>query len=207
MQGQRGTCYGGLHRAAQQGWESETHGVAPGVLLGERDGCHGDRQRGGQMVPAAALGMCVAQNPSPSHDSAPKPSVPAGPRCTILPRPGVLVGMSKRGMERAGLSCVQSASRCCLCWKWCVPGGFGVQVARRGCCRTVLSVCCDGFGLCVQQGLVSRAVELLGAGLSPPASTSRSYKCVCGPALGSLAPAVPRLAARWLWCTSSLFPR
>lgn len=53
-----------------------------------------------------------------------------------------------------------------------------MQVARRGCYRIVLSVCCGGFRLHVQQGLLSRALKLLGAGLSPPALTSRSYKHV-----------------------------
>lgn len=69
-----------------------------------------------------------------------------------------------------------------------------MQVARSGCCRIVLLVWCDGFGLCVLRRLVSRALELLGAGLSPLALTSCSYKRV-----GQLWAPWHRLSLSWLF--------
>ena len=65
-------------------------------------------------------------------------------------------------MERVGLSCVQSASWVEVVCSRRIWGAGSKEGVLQDC------VCCDGLGLCAQEGLVSRALELLGAGLSSP---------------------------------------
>lgn len=89
------------------------------------------------MVFVAGLAMHVTEHPSLSCDSSPNPAVPAGPRCTILPHPGCPWGINKGGMERVGLPCVPSASRCCL-------GGGGMSQEDLGCREWVLQDCAFG---------------------------------------------------------------
>lgn len=69
-----------------------------------------------------------------------------------------------------------------------------MREAREESYRILLSVCCDGFGLCAQQGLVSRALELL----AYLPSVNFSQLQACGPAPGTLAPALLELAVCWL---------